>query len=54
MLDDIIEAVIDIAGDILEAVIRFRRKKSSTSGKNKPSQQAEPWLKDDQPAPWEK
>ena len=54
MLDDIIEIEIDIAGDILEAVLSSKRKKSSPRKKKKATAQAEdPWTRKDTKPPWE-
>lgn len=55
MLDDIIEAAIDILGDILEAVLSSKRTKRNPTGRKKVKQlqQKEPWERSDQAAPWE-
>ena len=57
MLDDIIEAGIDILGDILEAVIsssRSKKRKLSKPAPKKNPRQSDPWEHSDKPAPWEK
>ena len=53
MLDDIIEAAIDILGDVLEAVLTSKRTKKPKRAKHKDVQQDEPWEGSDQAAPWE-
>ena len=54
MLDDIIEAVIDIAGDILETVISSKRKKSPKQKRKTTAQTDDPWNCKKATPPWEK
>ena len=56
MLDDILEAAVDILGDVLEAVVSSgrRKRKKSGCGTRASLQAAEPWERGSQPAPWEK
>ena len=57
MLDDIIEAAVDILSDILEAVITSRRSKKGKTSKTagqKTVRSEDPWEQRDKTAPWEK
>lgn len=51
MLDDIIEIGVDLLGDILELVIKTKRR---TKKKAKNVQPKDPWEHTEPPPPWEK